>query len=79
MRISVIGVNDTCYFPAATFLTSAGQNTTLQGTGPIFLSTLGCGDSDDAIINCSRTNRIGLTECMHSQDVSVRCQGKLDS
>ena len=42
---------------------------------PIFLSTLGCNNDDEAIINCSRNDRLGLTMCDHSQDVYVRCQG----
>ncbi len=42
---------------------------------PIYLSTLDCDSDDRAIIDCSITNPLGLTECDHTQDVFVHCEG----
>lgn len=43
---------------------------------PIFLNTLGCEESDTMIISCSRHDLLGLTGCIHAQDVYVHCEGK---
>jgi hypothetical protein len=50
--------------------------TTSLGSGPIFLEGLECSTSDTDILNCRTTfTSVGLTDCKHSQDVSVKCRG----
>ena len=53
------------------------QFSSLDENLPIFLSTLDCGNNDDAIIDCDRNDRLGLTNCRHDQDVYIHCEGKL--
>ena len=48
----------------------------IQDGLPIYLSTVDCGIKDNAIINCDRNARLGLTNCDHSQDVYVHCEGE---
>lgn len=52
-----------------------GGGISVPGSGPIFLSTLECDANDDNILRCRRNDPIGITNCVHSQDVYVRCQG----
>lgn len=61
----------------ARFIGNPGQefDTTISDEVPIFLSTLSCDESDEAIFNCTRMDRVGITRCTHAQDVYVRCQG----
>ena len=58
-------------------LTGAVQITTTSfGSGPIFLEGLECTASDNDLLSCRTTfTSVGLTDCEHDQDVSVRCQG----
>ncbi len=42
---------------------------------PIFISKLGCTESNTRILECTR-GVLGRTQCLHSQDVYVRCQGQ---
>ena len=50
--------------------------TTSFGSGPIFLEGLECTTSDTDLLNCRTTfTSVGLTDCEHNQDVSVKCQG----
>lgn len=42
---------------------------------PIFISTLRCNRDDATILSCGREAPIGVTNCIHSQDVYVRCHG----
>ena len=52
--------------------------TTLPGSGPIFLEGLECTTSDVDLLNCPTIfTSVGLTDCQHNQDVSVRCRGML--
>ena len=43
---------------------------------PIFLSDLNCKSSDTMILSCRATAR-GITECNHTMDVYVSCEGGL--
>ena len=63
------------------FITGAIQiPTSLFGSGPIFLDNLDCTASDTDLLSCrTEFTSLGLTECQHNQDVSVRCQGMYDS
>jgi len=41
-----------------------------QGTGPVFLSNVGCTGTESSLLSCSP---IGVTYCSHSQDAGVVC------
>jgi len=46
-----------------------------QGSGSIWLDNVECTGNETQLIACSH-NAIGSHNCNHSQDASVRCQGK---
>ena len=46
------------------------------GSGPIFLERLECNQEDTNILDCSRFSPLGLVNCDHSLDVSIRCTGR---
>ena len=48
-----------------------------EGEGPIFLQQLGCEGTESRLLECQRFTGLGLTTCDHSEDVGVRCIGKL--
>ena len=66
-----------------TFMLPTGAmqiTTTSYGSGPIFLDELECTSSDIDLLSCRTTfTSVGLTNCKHNQDVSVRCLGKVYS
>ena len=45
------------------------------GFGPIFIERLECTPEDTNILNCSRFSPLGLVNCDHLLDVSIRCSG----
>ena len=45
------------------------------GSGPIFIERLECSQTDTGILDCPRFSPLGLVNCNHSLDVSIRCQG----
>ena len=50
--------------------------TTAPGSGPIFLNNLECTSTDNDLLSCRTTFiSVGLAQCEHNQDVSVRCLG----
>ena len=50
----------------------------VPGRGPIFLDRLDCNQNDVSLLECRSFSRysLGLPQCDHSQDVSIRCRGK---
>ena len=52
--------------------------TGLEGSGPIFLDRLDCTLDDTSLLDCHSFSvySLGLPQCDHSQDVSIRCRGK---
>ena len=44
------------------------------GSGQIWLDNVACTSSDTELIACS-SNAIGVHDCTHSDDASVRCEG----
>ena len=50
----------------------------VPGSGPIFLDQLDCNQNDVSLLECRSFSRysLGLSQCDHSQDVSIRCRGK---
>ena len=47
-----------------------------HGTGPIFMKEVGCTGQEQYLNNCSY-NPFTSTECTHSNDVGVKCEGIL--
>lgn len=47
-----------------------------SGSGPIFLERLECSQEDTYILDCPRFSPLGLVNCDHSLDVSIRCTGR---
>ena len=47
-----------------------------QGTGPIYLSNVGCTGSESSLLSCSHSG-IGVTSCGHYEDAGVVCPCKL--
>ena len=49
-----------------------------QGTGPIVLDNVGCTGSENQLLACSSTPIFTFSSnCAHSEDVGVRCEGIL--
>ena len=46
-----------------------------EGSGPIFIDTLGCSGSEKELIECSTLSVMGFHQCDHSQDAGVICEG----
>ena len=45
------------------------------GSGPVFLTNLGCQGSESSLLNCSRSVFVG-SYCTHGRDVGVKCERK---
>ena len=45
-----------------------------QGSGPIFMDSVGCGNSDTALLACSYDP--DTSEDNHGEDAGVRCGGE---
>ena len=48
-----------------------------SAVGPIFLDQLVCSGSETSLLECQSYTPLGLSTCQHSQDVGVRCVGKI--
>jgi len=46
-----------------------------QGTGAILLDNVACRGTETRLVDCP-SNPIGIHNCAHSEDASVRCVGK---
>ena len=57
-------------------LLSVGRALFGQGTGPIFIDSIRCTGNETSLLNC-RLGEIGISDCSHSEDVSVICIGRL--
>ena len=44
-------------------------------TGSIFLDNLVCGGNESSLLNCASDVAIGDSDCQHSEDAGVRCEG----
>ena len=47
-----------------------------EGAGPILLDNVICRGSEDDLLQCDH-DPLFTTNCAHSEDASVRCQGTL--
>ena len=43
-----------------------------QGTGPVYLSNVGCAGTESSLLSCSHSG-IGITSCSHYSDAGVVC------
>ena len=43
-----------------------------RGTGPIYLSSVGCTGTESSLVSCSHSG-IGVTYCSHYSDAGVVC------
>lgn len=48
-----------------------------QGTGPILLDDINCSGQETSLLDCSHSG-VEIHNCDHSEDVGVRCLGKID-
>lgn len=48
------------------------------GTGPIFIERLECTPESTDVLDCPRFSPLGLVNCNHSSDISIRCKGQFD-
>ena len=48
------------------------------GSGSIFIERLECTQKDTNVLHCPRYSPLGLVNCNHSLDASIRCKGWLD-
>ena len=48
-----------------------------NGTGPIFLDQLDCQGTENTLLECNAFTPQRLLICDHSQDVAIRCTGRL--
>ncbi len=46
-----------------------------EGTGPIFLSHLTCGGSEEGLLSCTSQAFLGIADCSHADDAGVVCPG----
>ena len=54
------------------------NSTNATTSGPIFLDELYCTEKDNSLQDCRRGILIiGLTTCSHTEDVWVKCFGKI--
>ena len=48
-----------------------------DGSGSILLDNLVCAGNESSLLNCSSDVAIGDSDCQHSEDAGVRCEGML--
>ena len=53
--------------PVAAFYAAFGQ-----GTGPVYLNSMGCTGTESSLLSCSHSG-IGVAYCSHSSDAGVVC------
>ena len=63
--------------PITTAYTGARFDSAVEGTGPVFLEQLNCGESDSPLLDCHSFSAAEPTTCDHSQDVSIQCTGTI--
>ena len=47
-----------------------------EGSGSILLDNLVCGGDESSLLNCASDVAIGYSDCQHSEDAGVKCEGK---
>ena len=48
-----------------------------EGSGSILLDNLVCRGNEGSLLNCASNVTIGNSNCQHSEDAGVRCEGKM--
>ena len=46
------------------------------GSGPIFLSNVGCFGTEERLLDCISSGVAFITNCNHTQDAGVVCTGE---
>ena len=46
-----------------------------EGSGYIFLDNLMCKGDESSLLNCASDVAIGDSDCQHSEDAGVKCEG----
>ena len=62
------------YFPIGAEVLLA-DNQGFPGSGPIFLTTLGCLGDEASLLECHSFFPTGIHSCDHSHDVWIKCIG----
>ena len=47
------------------------------GVGAVFLSRLNCEGTESSLLECGAYKPLGLSDCDHTHDASVSCQGQI--
>ena len=47
------------------------------GSGAIFLENLNCKGNETYLLSCMENQLLGLSDCVHSEDVRMICPGKV--
>ena len=47
-----------------------------EGNGSILLDNLVCEGDESSLLNCASDVAIGYSDCQHSEDAGVKCEGK---
>ena len=59
-------------------LTGAQSDYFGQGSGSIWLDNVACSGSESNLLSCPHAG-LGNTNCLHQEDIGVRCQGTNDN
>ena len=50
-----------------------------EGSGSILLDNLVCEGDESSLLDCASDVAIGESNCQHSEDAGVRCEGEFET